>query len=34
MTRAQVETMLDEIRWAWDRGLSLLLDEAVAEEGV
>jgi hypothetical protein len=32
MTRAQVEMMLDEIGWPWDRGLSLLLDEAVAAE--
>jgi hypothetical protein len=32
MTRAAVERLLDALDWAWDGGLSLLLDAAVRDE--
>ena len=32
MKRADVESLLDMLGWAWDAGLSLLLDQAVLEE--
>jgi hypothetical protein len=32
--RAVIENMIDAISWAWDSGLSLLLDQAVIKEKV
>jgi hypothetical protein len=31
MTRAEVECLLDALHWAWDDGISLLLDQAVLD---
>ena len=30
--RALLEAALDEVRWPWSRGISLLLDELVRRE--
>lgn len=32
MSRPDVEHLLDRLGWAWDAGLSALLDQAVLDE--